>query len=105
MANPDSQALAPQGAPAEAGDYLAPNPDLPHRGPGFYVSSSTLRGGNILFMSRNLVIVGGAIADRCAGVYARKCGYDSTAFEMGSSAGGPAMSWKRGGMPFRPSGS
>jgi phytoene dehydrogenase-like protein len=51
-------------------------------------------------MGRSLVIVGGGVAGLCAGVYARKCGYEPTVLEMSASAGGLATSWKRGEYTF-----
>ncbi len=53
-------------------------------------------------MNRKLLVVGGGIAGLCAGVYARRCGYDALVLEMGSSAGGLATNWRRGEYTFRP---
>jgi phytoene dehydrogenase-like protein len=49
---------------------------------------------------RKIVIIGGGIAGLCAAVYARKCGYQATVFEMHESAGGLATSWRRGAYTF-----
>jgi len=49
---------------------------------------------------KKIVIVGGGIAGLCAGVYARKCGYDVEVLEMSQNAGGLATSWQRGGYTF-----
>ena len=40
--------------------------------------------------SRKIVIIGGGIAGLCAGVYARKCGYDVEVLEQHDNAGGLA---------------
>ncbi len=50
--------------------------------------------------AKRVVIIGGGIAGLCAGVYARKCGYDVEILEMGHTAGGLATSWRRGGYTF-----
>ena len=44
-----------------------------------------------------LVIVGGGIAGLSAGVYAQRCGFETTIFESHSIAGGNCTSWKRKG--------
>jgi phytoene dehydrogenase-like protein len=49
---------------------------------------------------RRLVIIGGGIAGLCAGVYARKKGFDTEILEMHSIAGGLATAWKRKGYTF-----
>lgn len=50
--------------------------------------------------ARKIVIIGGGIAGLCAGVYARKCGYQVEILEMHDTAGGLATSWHRGGYTF-----
>lgn len=50
--------------------------------------------------ARKIVIIGGGIAGLCTAVYARKCGYDVEVFEMQETAGGLAMSWRRGDYTF-----
>lgn len=45
--------------------------------------------------SPKIVIVGAGIAGLCAGVYARKSGFEAEIVEMASSSGGLATSWKR----------
>ncbi len=47
-----------------------------------------------------IVIVGGGIAGLCAAAYARKCGYQVQVLEMHDTAGGLAMSWRRGAYTF-----
>lgn len=47
-----------------------------------------------------VAIIGGGIAGLCAGVYARKCGYDVDVFEMNETSGGLATSWSRSGYTF-----
>lgn len=49
---------------------------------------------------KRIVIIGGGIAGLCAGVYARKCGYEVEVLEMGQNAGGLATSWRRGEYTF-----
>lgn len=44
---------------------------------------------------RKIMIVGAGIAGLCAGVYARKNGFDAEIVEMGHTTGGLATSWKR----------
>src|ERR1700756_5410656 len=51
-------------------------------------------------MNGKVIIIGAGIAGLCAGVYARKCGYDTVVLEMHSSAGGLATSWKKGDYTF-----
>jgi len=50
--------------------------------------------------TKRIVVIGGGIAGLCAGVYAKKCGYDVEVLEMGSNAGGLATSWRRGEYTF-----
>ena len=50
--------------------------------------------------ARKIVIIGGGIAGLCAGVYARKCGYEVEVLEMSNAAGGLASSWRRGDYTF-----
>jgi len=47
-----------------------------------------------------IVIIGGGIAGLCAGVYARKCGYEVELLEQHHSADGLAASWRRGDYIF-----
>lgn len=49
---------------------------------------------------KKIVIVGGGIAGLCAAVYGLKCGYDVEVLEQGDTAGGLAMSWRRGAYTF-----
>ena len=49
---------------------------------------------------RRMVIVGGGIAGLCAGVYARKAGFDTLIVEMHGIAGGLATAWSRKGYTF-----
>src|SRR3569833_1130757 len=54
-------------------------------------------------MKRNgkkIVIVGAGIAGLSAAIYALKCGYEVEVLEMNDTAGGLAMSWKRGAYTF-----
>jgi len=50
--------------------------------------------------SKKILIIGGGIAGLCAGVYARKCGYQAEVLEMNTLPGGLAMSWRRGEYTF-----
>jgi phytoene dehydrogenase-like protein len=47
-----------------------------------------------------VAIIGAGIAGLCAGVYARKAGFDVEILEMNSAAGGLATSWTRQGYTF-----
>ena len=47
-----------------------------------------------------VIIIGGGIAGLCAGVYARRCGYDVDLFEKHDRPGGLATSWRRGDYTF-----
>ena len=49
---------------------------------------------------KKILIIGGGIAGLCAGVYARKCGYQAEVLEMNTLPGGLAMSWRRGEYTF-----
>ena len=49
---------------------------------------------------RKIVIIGGGIAGLCAGVYARRCGYEVDLVEMHERPGGLATSWQRDGYTF-----
>jgi phytoene dehydrogenase-like protein len=49
---------------------------------------------------RKIVLIGGGIAGLCAAVYALKCGYQVEVLEMHDTAGGLAMSWRRGPFTF-----
>lgn len=49
---------------------------------------------------RKIVVIGAGIAGLCAGVYARKCGYDVEIVEQHDSPGGLATSWRRGDYTF-----
>ena len=40
---------------------------------------------------RKIVIIGGGIAGLCAGVYARRCGYEVDLVEMHERPGGPGV--------------
>jgi phytoene dehydrogenase-like protein len=53
-----------------------------------------------MLQQRKMVIIGGGIAGLCAGVYARKKGFETEIIEMHSIAGGLATSWKRKGYTF-----
>ena len=47
-----------------------------------------------------VIIIGGGIAGLCAGVYARRCGYEVELFEKNERPGGLATSWRRGDYTF-----
>jgi phytoene dehydrogenase-like protein len=47
-----------------------------------------------------VVVIGGGIAGLCAGVYARRCGYEVELLEMHDRPGGLATSWRRDGYTF-----
>ena len=47
-----------------------------------------------------VVIIGGGIAGLCAGVYLRRCGFETEILEMHAIAGGLATSWGRQGYTF-----
>lgn len=47
-----------------------------------------------------IAIVGGGIAGLCAGVYARRCGYEVDVLEQHESPGGLATRWRRGDYVF-----
>jgi phytoene dehydrogenase-like protein len=47
-----------------------------------------------------VVIIGAGIAGLCAGVYARKSGFDVEIVEMSGSSGGLATNWQRGDYTF-----
>jgi phytoene dehydrogenase-like protein len=47
-----------------------------------------------------IVVIGGGIAGLCAGVYARRCGYEVDIVEMHERPGGLATSWRRDGYTF-----
>jgi phytoene dehydrogenase-like protein len=47
-----------------------------------------------------VVIIGGGIAGLCAGVYLRRCGFETEILEMHSIAGGLATAWGRQGYTF-----
>jgi phytoene dehydrogenase-like protein len=47
-----------------------------------------------------IIIIGGGIAGLCAGVYARRSGYDVEVIEKHDSPGGMATSWRRGDYTF-----
>ena len=49
---------------------------------------------------KKLIVIGGGIAGLSAGIYAQKCGFDTTIFESHSISGGNCTSWKRGGYLF-----
>jgi phytoene dehydrogenase-like protein len=50
--------------------------------------------------NKRMIVIGGGIAGLCAGVYARRCGYEVEVLERGHSAGGLATSWPRGDYRF-----
>jgi phytoene dehydrogenase-like protein len=50
--------------------------------------------------SGKIIIIGGGIAGLCAGVYARRCGYEVEVFEKHERPGGLATSWRRGDYTF-----
>lgn len=50
--------------------------------------------------SEKVVIIGAGIAGLCAGVYARKNGFEAAIVEMAQSSGGLATSWQRGDYVF-----
>jgi len=47
-----------------------------------------------------VVIIGGGIAGLCAGVYLRRCGFETEILEMHAIAGGLATAWGRQGYTF-----
>lgn len=47
-----------------------------------------------------IIIIGAGIAGLCAGVYARKCGYDTVVLEQNTEPGGLAINWRRDGYSF-----
>ncbi len=49
---------------------------------------------------KKVVIIGGGIAGLCAGVYLRKCGFETEILEMHTIPGGLATAWKKGGYTF-----
>ena len=49
---------------------------------------------------KKVIVVGGGIAGLSAGIYAQKCGFDTTIIESHSIPGGNCTSWKRGGYLF-----
>ena len=51
-------------------------------------------------MNKKVIVIGGGIAGLSAGVYAQKCGFDTTILESHSIAGGNCTSWKRRGYLF-----
>jgi phytoene dehydrogenase-like protein len=51
-------------------------------------------------VSRKVIVIGAGIAGLCAGVYARRCGYDTVVLDMHAETGGLATSWKRGEYTF-----
>jgi len=51
-------------------------------------------------MKQKVIIIGGGIAGLSAGVYAQKCGFDTTILESHSIGGGICTSWKRQGYLF-----
>jgi phytoene dehydrogenase-like protein len=46
-------------------------------------------------MNKKVIVIGGGIAGLSAGVYAQKCGFNTTILESHSIAGGNCTSWKR----------
>jgi phytoene dehydrogenase-like protein len=50
--------------------------------------------------ARKVVIIGAGIAGLCAAVYARRCGYEVEVLEKHDTAGGLAISWRRGEYTF-----
>src|SRR5215471_19092372 len=58
------------------------------------------RHGGMTEDTRKIVIIGGGIAGLCAGVYARRCGYQVEVLEKNETAGGLASSWRRGDYIF-----
>ena len=51
-------------------------------------------------VGRKMIIIGGGIAGLCAGVYARKSGFETQILERHRIAGGLATAWSRGGYTF-----
>lgn len=51
-------------------------------------------------MKRYITIIGAGVAGLTAGIYARKCGFETTILEMHTIPGGNCTSWKRGGYLF-----
>ena len=48
-------------------------------------------------MNKKVIVIGGGIAGLSAGIYAQKCGFDTTILESHSIPGGICTSWKRNG--------
>ena len=46
-------------------------------------------------MNKKVIIIGGGVSGLAAGIYAQKCGFDSTIIENHCLAGGNCTSWKR----------
>jgi len=51
-------------------------------------------------MKKKVIVIGAGIAGLSAGVYAQKCGFDTTILESHNKAGGNCTSWKRRGYLF-----
>ena len=51
-------------------------------------------------MKKKIIIIGGGIAGLSAGVYAQKCGFETTILESHKISGGNCTSWKRNGYLF-----
>ncbi|MGL6199375.1 MAG: NAD(P)-binding protein [Lachnospiraceae bacterium] len=51
-------------------------------------------------MKRYITIVGAGVAGLTAGIYARKCGFETTILEKHTIPGGNCTSWKRDGYLF-----
>jgi len=49
---------------------------------------------------KKVIVIGGGVAGLSAGIYAKRCGFDTTILESHSIAGGNCTSWKRGGYLF-----
>jgi phytoene dehydrogenase-like protein len=47
-------------------------------------------------VTERIIIIGGGIAGLAAGIYARRCGFETTVFEASAQPGGVVASWKRG---------
>ena len=61
---------------------------------------SAIRGATMNQEAGRIIIIGGGIAGLCAGVYARRSGYEVDVFEKHDKPGGLATSWQRGDYTF-----
>jgi phytoene dehydrogenase-like protein len=50
---------------------------------------------------KKMIVIGGGIAGLCAGINARRAGFQTEILEMHAIAGGLAAAWKRNGYTFK----